>query len=252
MKIIMPRQRNVVKLYSESEPLFHKMGIEKDLQRIYQRQVHLERGGTIVIDQTEALVAIDVNSGRFVSESNAEETAYRVNIEAAKEIGRQIRLRDLGGVMVIDFIDMDNADHRRDVEEALWNSLRGDRARIKMLHMSKFCIVEMTRQRMRESLQVTHYEPCPSCAGKGRIKSPESIALDAFRAIKSNLSDKRLGTIEVTVGSRAADYLQNEKRRDLAELESPDMKVRVRASSDMGAEIMQITLYDKEGNKLKS
>jgi ribonuclease E len=252
MKIIMPRQRQVVKLYSDPEPLFHKMAIEKELQKIYLRTVQLEHGGSIVIDRTEALVAIDVNSGRFVSEANTEETAYKVNMAAAQEIGRQIRLRDLGGVIVIDFIDMDNPAHRHDVEETLWNGLRTDRARIKMLHMSKFCIVEMTRQRMRESLQVTHYEPCATCGGTGRVKSPESVALDAFRALKSHLSDKRLGIVEVSVNPRASDHLQNEKRHDLAVLEETSgIKVRVRAATDLGFETMQIALYDKEGNKLK-
>ena len=253
VKITMPRQRGIVKLYSDPEPLFHKHRLEEEIEKIYQRAVQLEHGGSIVLDQTEALVAIDVNSGRYVSESSAEETAFKTNMKAADEIARQIRLRDLGGVMVIDFIDMETEEHRHEVEQAFWNAMKGDRARVKMLHMSRFGIVEMTRQRMRESLGRTHYDVCPCCRGTGRIKTPERVGLDAFRQIKSRLQDKRIGQIEATLHPRVADYLQNEKRADLLRLEKDtDVRIQIVAAPDAPVDKVELVTYDKEGNRLKS
>jgi ribonuclease E len=214
--------------------------------------VQLQHGGSIVLDQTEALVAVDVNSGRYVSESSAEETAFKTNMEAAPEIARQIRLRDLGGVMVIDFIDMESEEHQHEVEQAFWDAMKGDRARIKMLHMSKFGIVEMTRQRMRESLGRTHYDVCPFCRGTGRIKTPERVGLDAFRQIRSRLQDKRIGQIEASLHPRVADYLQNEKRADLLRLEKDaGVKLDIVAAPDLPVDKVELVTYDKEGNRLK-
>ena len=252
MKITMPRQRKSVGLYSEPEPLFHRFGLEEEIQKVYRRQVQLDDGGAIVIDQTEALVAIDVNSGKYVKEASIEETAYRTNMAAANEIARQLRLRDLGGVMAIDFIDMEDEKHRHDVEQALWNGLRRDRARVKMLRMSRFGIVEMTRQRMRESLERSHFENCPYCTGTGRIKRAESVGLDAFRSIRSHTNGKRVGTIQVSLSPKVADYLQNEKRADLVQIEAEaQVDIEILAVPDMSVESIQIQLYDREGRRLK-
>ena len=168
LQIVMPRYVNRLKLYDGKEPLFHKYGIEDEIARIQQRKVPLPQGGSIVIDQTEALVAIDVNSGNFRVDDNAEETAYQMNLRAAKEIARQLRLRDLGGVIVNDFIDMREERHRRGVERALRDAIKRDRARTKILRISPFGLIEMTRQRIRPSLKRSVYEDCPHCTRHGR------------------------------------------------------------------------------------
>ena len=171
LQIVMPRYAERIKFYQEREPMFHKYGIEQEINRIQQRHVPLPAGGSIVIDQTEALVAIDVNSGSFRADNNAEETAFQMNLIAAREIARQLRLRDLGGVIVNDFIDMRDERHRRDVERALRDAVKRDRARTKLLKMSAFGIIEMTRQRIRPSLKRSVYEDCPACSATGQVKA---------------------------------------------------------------------------------
>src|SRR5439155_20778970 len=165
LRHVMPRYADRIQLCTGTEPLFHKYGVEAEMDRIQQRKVPLPNGGSIVIEQTEALVAIDVNSGNFRADNNAEETAYQINLVAAKEIARQLRLRDLGGVVVNDFIDMRDEKHRRGDERAIRDAMRRDRARTKILRMSQFGIIEMTRQRIRPSLKRSVYTNCPACAG---------------------------------------------------------------------------------------
>src|SRR5207248_9834677 len=174
---VMPRYASRLKLDDSSEPLLHKYKVEEEIARIQQRKVPLPYGGSIVIEQTEALVAIDVNSGNFRADNNAEETAYQMNLVAAKEIARQLRLRDLGGVIVNDFIDMREEKHRRAVEKALRDAVKSDRARTKVLKMSAFGIIEMTRQRIRPSLKRSVYEECVRCKGTGHVKTNESMSL---------------------------------------------------------------------------
>ena len=169
LKVVMPRFVNRLKLYDEKVPLFHKYGIEDEISKIQRRHVPLPEGGSIVIDQTEALVAIDVNSGNFRVEDDAERTAYEMNLRAAREIARQLRLRDLGGVIVNDFIDMREERHRRGVERALRDAIKRDRARTKVLRMSAFGLIEMTRQRIRPSLKRSIYEDCSHCTGAGVV-----------------------------------------------------------------------------------
>lgn len=253
MKIAMPRHIRAVKLYSDPEPLFHKFKLEEEIQKIYLREVKLPSGGSIVIDQTEAMVTIDVNSGKNVRETNIEETAYKTNIEAAKEAVRQIRLRDLGGMVLIDFIDMEEEDRRRKVEHALWNELRRDRARVKMLRMSKFGIVELTRQRMRESLHHAHHDRCPYCHGTGRIMTPESVSLAAFRSLRAHLQDKQVASVQVSLSPKVADYLQNEKRKALAQIEEESkVAIDIFAVPDISTETIEIAAYDKNGKKIKT
>src|SRR5207302_2851787 len=204
----------------DSEPLFHRYGIENEIVRIQQRHVPLAHGGSIVIDQTEALVAIDVNSGNFRADNNAEETAFQMNLQAAKEIARQLRLRDLGGVIVNDFIDMREERHRREVERALRDALRRDRARTKILRISQFGLIEMTRQRIRPSLKRSIFSDCPHCRGSGFVKTSESLSIDAMRLIQ--LAAHRapaIATVQVTVHPDVAHYLLNKRRKEIAGLE---------------------------------
>src|SRR5438477_4980956 len=169
-KIAMPRTKNKVELYEEPTPLFHKAGIEHDIEQMYSRHVSLPSGGSLVIDSTEAIVAIDVNSGKFRDHADAETTAFKTDMEAADEISRQLKLRDLGGVIICDFIDLRYERHRRELEKRLHDHFKNDRAKTKVLRMSQFGIIELTRQRMRPSLKRSIYFDCPPCdrGGRGR------------------------------------------------------------------------------------
>lgn len=219
MKIVMPRYRSRVKLHTGKHPIFHHHNIEEQIQTVYARSVPLPQGGSIVIEPTEALVSIDVNSGTFKAGSDPEETAYKLNLNAAAEIARQLRLRDLGGVIVIDFVDMRNPDHLRGVERALAQALKRDRARTDLARLSKFCLAEMTRQRMRSSVQRALFEECPSCGGRGYRKTVNTIGAAVLRRLRT-IEDPHSGdTVIVRVHPRVADFLQNAFRKQIAELE---------------------------------
>lgn len=220
----MPRYVNRVEVYEGKVPLFHKYGIEEELAKIYSRTVPLPSGGYLVVEQTEALVSIDVNSHKFRAVSNPEESAYRLNLEAAKEIVRQLRLRDLGGVIVMDFVDMRSEKHRRGVEEVLRTELKKDRARSKFLKTSRFGLIEMTRQRMRPSLERSSFMDCPHCSGSGLIKTPESMSLDVMRQLTLAASQDDIAQIEVTVHPIVGHYINNRKRRTLVALEEKSGK----------------------------
>src|SRR5262249_38795468 len=176
-------------------------------------------GGSIVIDQTEALVAIDVNSGNFRADNNAEETAYQMNLLAAKEIARQLRLRDLGGVIVNDFIDMRDEKHRRGVEKAMRDAMKRDRARTKILKISQFGLIEMTRQRIRPSLKRSVYQECPHCRSTGQVKTVESMSIDVMRMLQLAVHKPNVTRIQIRVHDEVANYLQNRKRKDISRLE---------------------------------
>jgi len=219
LQLVMPRHVGRLQLYEGKEPLFHKYHVEQEIAKIHRREVPLKDGGSIVIDQTEALVAIDVNSGSFRAEDSAEETAYQMNLLAAREIARQIRLRDLGGVIVNDFIDMRKEKHRRGVERRLREAVRRDRARTKILRTSPFGLIEMTRQRIRPSLRRSVYTDCPACRGTGLVKTPESMAIEVVRLLLLACQHPDAVRVAVTVASDVAEYLNNRKRRVLAQLE---------------------------------
>src|SRR6202022_1071098 len=176
-------------------------------------------GGSIVIEQTEALVAIDVNSGNFRADNNAEETAYQMNLLAAKEIARQLRLRDLGGVIVNDFIDMRDEKHRRGVERALRDAIKRDRARTKILRTSPFGLIEMTRQRIRPSLKRSVYKDCPGCIGTGVVKTAEGMGTEVIRLLILAVQREDITKVSITVAEEVATYLNNKKRREMARLE---------------------------------
>lgn len=253
MKIALPRQVDSAKLHTDSVPLFHKYHIEEAIEQIYSRIVPLPKGGTLVIDQTEALVAIDVNSARFRHGKDAEESAHQLNVIAAKEIARQIRLRDLGGLLIMDFVDMEKAENRRDVEKVLRDALKSDRARSRMLRMSKFGIVEMTRQRMQPSLERSTYKDCPYCKGAGIIKTRESMALEVMRHLKLLIARDRVSTIEVTLHPEVADAVNNQKREMLSRMEQ-DLRKRIRILVDpvVGVEHAGYRCLDDRGSEVRT
>ena len=225
LNVVMPRGKHTVKFYNGPTPLFHRYDLEREIEKIYSRRVELQGGSSLVIDQTEALVAIDVNSGRYRQGSDAEDTAFRTNCTAARDIARQLRLRDMGGVIVIDFIDMREERHRREVETILRESVKNDRARMKILKISRFGLIEMTRQRVRPSLKNSIYRECPFCKASGLIKSDESLALDVVRSLQLACANDTIAAIELTVAPGVAEYLNNRRRRQISALENENGKV---------------------------
>src|SRR5262245_35025880 len=220
MATVMPDNVGKVKLYRDDVPLFSRFQIEHQIESAYSRQVALPSGGAIVIDHTEALVAIDVNSARATKGSDIEETALRTNLEAADEIARQLRLRDLGGLIVIDFIDMENARNQRDVENRLRDALRYDRARVQMGKISRLGLEEVSRQRLRPSLEETAHQPCPRCTGTGFIRGIESTALHILRIMQEEAMKENSAAVHAQVPVDVASYLLNEKRADIHALEA--------------------------------
>ncbi|WP_374326450.1 ribonuclease E/G [Azonexus sp.] len=219
MGTVMPGNINRVKRYSDDVPLFSRFQIEHQIETAFARQVNLPSGGAIVIDHTEALVAVDVNSGRATKGADIEETALKTNLEAADELARQLRLRDLGGLIVIDFIDMENSKAQREVENRLRDALRFDRARVQMGKISRFGLMELSRQRLRPALAETSYIPCPRCTGTGHIRSTESAALHILRILEEEAMKENTGAVHVQVPVDVATFLLNEKRTDIQAIE---------------------------------
>ena len=220
MAAVMPGNVNRVKLYRDDVPLFSRFQIEHQIESAYSRQVALPSGGAIVLDHTEALVAVDVNSARATRGSDIEQTALNTNLEAAEEIARQLRLRDLGGLIVIDFIDMESGRNQREVENRLRDALRYDRARVQMGKISRFGLMELSRQRLRPSLGETAHQPCPRCHGTGHIRSIESTALHVLRIIQEEAMKENTASVHAQVPVDVATFLLNEKRNDIHAVES--------------------------------
>jgi ribonuclease E len=216
---VMPHNLRKLKQYTDDTPLFNRFQIESQIENAYERTVRLPSGGALVIDQTEALTAIDVNSARATKGGDIEETAFNTNLEAAEEVARQMRLRDLGGLVVIDFIDMSSSKHQRDVENKLQNALRFDRARVQLGRISKFGLMEMSRQRLRASLGESSQLVCPRCEGHGRMRSVESLSLSIIRVAEEHAMKENTGQVLVQAPVEIANYLLNEKRRALSEIE---------------------------------
>ncbi len=251
LQLVMPRHVNRLQLYQGKEPLFHKYRIDEEIGNIHKRSVPLKQGGSIVIDQTEALVAIDVNSGSFRTDSNAEESAYKLNVQAAKEIARQLRLRDLGGVIVNDFIDMRREKHRRGVEHTLRDAMKRDRARTKILRTSPFGLVEMTRQRVRPSLKRSVYEDCPCCKGRAVVKTAESMAIEVVRMLMLASQQNACTRITVRVNDKVAAYLNNKKRREIMSLEEDGkMTVQILGSEGLFPEHLELDCRDNSGREV--
>jgi ribonuclease E len=197
------------------------------------------------------MVAIDVNSGRFTSESDPEDTAFRINSEAAVEIPRQLRLRDLGGVIVIDFIDMRGERNRKEIERIVFEELKKDRAKSKALRMSRFCLIEMTRQRMRASLRRASYEVCPVCQGQGHVQNTQSQALYVMRRLQWGLSHKEVHRARATVSQPVADYLHNRKRQELVSLENVFRKqIEISTNGGGAANRVELSFFNRNGQKV--
>ncbi len=251
LHLVMPRFVNRLHLYEGKEPLFHKYKLESEIGRIHKREVPLRAGGSIVIDQTEALVAIDVNSGTFRTDDSAEESAYRMNVQAAKEIARQLRLRDLGGVIVNDFIDMRKEKHRRGLERVLRDAMKRDRARTKILRTSPFGLIEMTRQRIRPSLKRSVYADCPCCNGRAVVKTAESMSIEVIRMLMLASQQPHIARVTVRVNDEVASYLNNRKRKDLHQLEDEGkMTVQILGSEDLYPEHLELDCRDDKGQEI--
>ncbi|HEY7384813.1 MAG TPA: Rne/Rng family ribonuclease [Beijerinckiaceae bacterium] len=220
MRMLMPSHAKTVKLYKEQQPLFAKYGIEAQLDAMFSNQVQLKSGGYLVINPTEALVSIDVNSGRATREHSIEDTALKTNLEAAEEIARQLRLRDLAGLIVIDFIDMEEKRNNRAVEKKLKDCLKNDRARIQVGRISPFGLMEMSRQRIRTGVLESSSLPCPHCAGTGSVRATPSIALHILRSLEETLIRNAANNLIVRTRAEVAFYILNQKRVHLHELEA--------------------------------
>ena len=226
VSMVMPKYQNRIKAYDDSLPLFNRFQVEGQIETAFQREVRLPSGGSIVIDPTEALVSIDINSARATKGSDIEQTALQTNLEAAEEIARQLRLRDMGGLVVIDFIDMNASKNQRAVENRMRDALEIDRARVQLGRISRFGLLEMSRQRLRPSLGETSGMVCPRCTGQGTIRDTRSLALAILRLIQEEASKERTGEVRVIVPVDVSAFLLNEKRSAVGEIEQ-ETKVRV-------------------------
>jgi ribonuclease G len=241
----LPELRSRVKLYERSVPLFEANGVEKELKKALSEKIWLKCGGHIVIQQTEAMVSIDVNTGRFVGKEDPDNTILSANLEAVEEIVRQARLRDLGGIIVVDFIDMDQHEHRRMVFKALQEALKKDRSRTNVLHVSELGLVEMTRQRTRQSLSSLLTESCPYCDGHGKILSVDTITIDLLRSIKKAHWKSRKRRLRVVANELIVSHLLDGKSKKLSQLEkSMNLKIKIDEDVDLHLEDYQIFADD--------
>jgi len=248
LKIFAPRSAPKLLHYDSKPPMFHVYGVEDQIKAIHSRRAPLPSGGYLIIDETEALVAIDVNSGKMRSHGDAETTAYKTNCEAIDEICRQMRLRDLGGLVVLDLIDMRHRSKRRDIEQRLRNGLKRDNARSKALPISQFGMIELTRQRMRGSVRSAHFASCPECEGTGLVQRPDSVASDAVRDLASVLQHERVRKVEMVVSPRVASELLSRRRYRLNRLEWETGKhVDVRVSETIPVDRVSLHAYDDRG-----
>jgi ribonuclease E len=246
-KAVVPRTVKLIKLYKEKTPLFDKNRLEEQIRVIYQDRVELKSGGYIIINPTEAMTTIDVNSGRASNKRNVEETAFKTNMEAAEEIARQLRLRDLGGLLVIDFIDMRDRKHEAEVEKTFKKALNVDRARIQMSRISKFGILELSRQKKQSTIQEISYNVCPYCKGRGVRPSLEYTALGAFRKIESQAVRGDYSVLKVKLPYEIADYLLNRKRNEISKLESTyNVSIHISGNPDITWDELKIETAARE------
>ncbi|MCL2760701.1 MAG: Rne/Rng family ribonuclease [Desulfuromonadales bacterium] len=243
MTTFMPKMKCTIELYDEEEPMFDNLGLEVEISRALGRKVWLKSGGYIIIEQTEALTAIDVNTGRYVGKHNLEDTILKTNLEAVKEIAYQLRLRNLGGIIIIDFIDMEKEVNREKVFTALEEALKADKSKTNILKISELGLVEMTRKRVRESIGRMMCEPCPYCEGRGYIKSKTTVCYEIFRELRREMRDIRGTKVTLTVHPQVADLLYDEERKSLEELEKKFKKrITVRAKPGFHQEQFEIDI----------
>ena len=239
----MPKMKYSIELYEEDEPIFDHYGLEVDISRALGRKVWLKSGGYIIVEQTEALTAIDVNTGRFVGKHNLEDTILKTNLEAVKEIAYQLRLRNIGGIIIIDFIDMEKEVNREKVFTALEDALKADKSKTNILKISELGLVEMTRKRVRESLGRILCEPCPYCEGRGYVKSKSTICHELFRELRREMLDIRGSKVMLSVHPQVADLLYDEERKGLEELEKRFKKnITIRAKPGFHQEQFEISV----------
>jgi len=249
-QMVMPDHARLVKLHQERRPIFSRYQIEDQIETLNRNKVPLPSGGSIVIDPTEALVSIDVNSGKMASEQGVEATATKTNLEAAKEIGRQLRLRDLGGLVVIDFIDMRERKHAREVEHALKKSLQNDKARVSIGRISQFGLLEMSRQRLKATLAEGSYLICPHCQGSGKLKSPETQAASLLRKIHASAAKGQVQRIDAQLPLEVAAYLLNHKREELVEMERDhQLQIHIHGNRDFLSDQLEIEITKREKEK---
>ncbi|PWB68108.1 MAG: ribonuclease E, partial [Holophagae bacterium] len=247
MQTFMPRAKTALTRYSERMPLFSRFELEPQIDRIYQRRVELPSGGSIVIDGTEALTAIDVNSGRSRGGSSQEDTAVATNLEAATEVARQLRLRDIGGLVVVDFIDMRSMKHRKDVERGLREAMKDDRAKFSVGRISSNGLLEINRQRITKELKLRTHRQCPTCAGTGSIASPELVSLSVLRRIETRAVTGRLKRVRVELHPELADSLQNDHRHQIADLEREfDIRIEIVAATALHRSQEKIEWFDRD------
>ena len=248
-----PRHVHALKLYKDKLPIFDRYQLEDQLERIYTERVPLKSGGSIVINPTEALVSIDVNSGRCTSQKEIEDTALRTNLEAAQEVARQLRLRDLGGLIVIDFIDMKEKKHQKEVEQALKHSLKKDKARVTLGSLSKFGLLELSRQRLRPTAEISAYVMCPNCQGRGRIKKVDTLSVSLLRQIGTQVTQSPVQEVRATVPLEVSNFLLNKKRKDLLTMEEQyGISLVVIGKADLGPEEIQVEYLKREVTEPKA
>ncbi len=247
---LMPRFRDRLEFHGGPTPIFHKYAIETRIEQLNQKRVDLPAGGSIVMEVTEALTSIDVNSGRLVRESDPEELAIRTNREAAREIMKQLRLRDVGGIIVIDFIDMRLEKHKRAVEQVAREESHRDRSQMVILPMSQFCLLQIARQKIRPSVQFFSHEPCPSCNGSGIVKNIASIGLEIVRELKSTLERNDVSVIEARVSREVADFLKS-RMEDVQQAEERYKKrIHVSIGRDLPTNRVEFSCYSDSGEKV--
>jgi len=250
LRSLMPYAKVKLEFYNHQLPLFEKKGIDSQIEKIYERKISLKGGGYIIIEPTEALVSIDVNTGKHAGKKGVEDTIFAVNMEAAREIPRQIRLRDLGGIIVIDFIDMRLQSYRKKVFRMLEETLRPDRSKTNILRMSDLGLIEMTRQRTGGPLETMAYQQCPYCQGRGSVKSPATMAIAALRQLRQHLKDTRGKKIEIMLHPDVGARLLNEDKRSLSNIERRfRARISIRLEQFLHTEDIRITEVDNVRNR---
>jgi len=247
-RLVMPKSSRIVHIYQSKKPIFSQYDLDSKIEEIYKRKVYLRSGAYIVIDPTEALVSIDVNSGGSTKEKNIEETAFKTNMEAAEEVARQLRLRDLGGLIVIDFIDMKNPKNIREVERVLKSAIKKDKAKIKTTKISRFGMLEMSRQRLKSAIRDGAFEECPYCKGDGKVKSVEIQSLAILRKIQKESHSKKHRQISVKAPAQVVDYIQNIKRTELYMLEKENnLRILLERGENIHGEDFTFSFVKKDG-----
>jgi ribonuclease G len=241
LRILAPQLRSKLKFHSDRMPIFEKYDIEKQIDKIYDRVVQLKSGGYLIFDQTESLVAIDVNSGKFVGKKNLEDTVYKTNIEAAEEIPRQLKLRDIGGIIIIDFIDMESHGHKRNIFNTLEKHLEDDKAKSNILNISSIGLVEMTRQRVRKSIEGKSYDRCPYCNGLGLVKSVPTVAIEFLRKLERAMVDSKSRDVRVHLNPEVARHIVSNNNNTIKPIERRFRKnIRVLEDPSLHIEGMKI------------